>query len=119
MMYIYRARGQHRCHCQGDRSQPGVCTAAGLLSPARHQNIPKVRQCQQDLSDKATHTLKLPVSDAWTSTLVCIHRWKDTLLGCFKAGRYRHLLNTHVKINGKNVYRLVMPLAHDAQTQQK
>lgn len=38
-------------------------------------------------------------------------RWKDTLLGCFKAGRYRHLLNTHLKVNGKNVYRLVAPAA--------
>lgn len=33
-------------------------------------------------------------------------RFKDTLLGCFKAGRYAHLVNTHRKVNGKNIYRL-------------
>jgi hypothetical protein len=33
-------------------------------------------------------------------------RFKDTLLGCFKAGRYGHLVNTHRKVNGKTIYRL-------------
>ena len=33
-------------------------------------------------------------------------RFKDTLLGCFKAGRYSHLVNTHRKVNGKTIYRL-------------
>lgn len=48
----------------------------------------------------------------WVSNAqCCCCRWKDTLLGCFKAGRYRHLLNTHLKVNGKNVYRLLAPAA--------
>jgi hypothetical protein len=79
-----------------------------------------VRLRRQEFNDMSTRTYnEVPCVRFLELTLTCIRRWKDTLLGCFKAGRYRHLLNTHVKINGKNVYRLVMPLAHDAQAQQK
>lgn len=33
-------------------------------------------------------------------------RWKDALLGCFKAGRYKHLSNSGSKEAGLNVYSL-------------
>ena len=33
-------------------------------------------------------------------------RWKDALIGCFKAGRYPHLVKTERKRDGLNVYLL-------------
>lgn len=33
-------------------------------------------------------------------------RWKDALIGCFKAGRYPHLVKTERKHEGLNVYLL-------------
>lgn len=33
-------------------------------------------------------------------------RWKDALIGCFKAGRYPHLVKTDRKREGLNVYLL-------------
>jgi hypothetical protein len=34
-------------------------------------------------------------------------RWKDALVGCFKAGRYPHLVKSDRRLDGLNVYRLV------------
>lgn len=33
-------------------------------------------------------------------------RWKDALVGCFKAGRYSHFSKSTHKIGGLKVYRL-------------
>ncbi len=36
----------------------------------------------------------------------CHRRWKDALVGCFKRGRYPHLIKTSKKEEGLSVYRL-------------
>ena len=42
-------------------------------------------------------------------------RWKDALVGCFKAGRYPHLAKTGRKDGALNVYALVPPLPPAAE----
>ncbi len=45
-------------------------------------------------------------------------RWKDALVGCFKRGRYPHLIKTSKKEEGLSVYRLDITLLTSAVVQE-
>lgn len=73
------------------------------------QKLPNNEGNLTEITDLITRTDRFAAELDWTPRpgTKTYPRWKDALVGCFKPGRYEHLVKTDRKVDGLTVYKLL------------
>jgi len=74
------------------------------------QQLPKNEGNLTQITELITKTERFASELDWTPRpgTKTYPRWKDALVGCFKPGRYGHLIKTDRKLDGLTVYKLLV-----------